>query len=59
VTQIRSPVLLVPCFFWFTQNSKDLVAAFLAIGRELLITARVLIATRRRAEMHDLTANFE
>src|SRR3981081_4437312 len=38
---------------------KRLSSCILAIGRELLITARVLIAIRRGAEMHDLTANFE
>jgi hypothetical protein len=58
VTQIRSPVLLLPYFFWFTKI-KRLSGTFSAIGREFLITALVLIATRYRAEVHDLTTGVE
>jgi hypothetical protein len=58
VTQIRSPVLLLPYFFWFTKI-KRLSGTFSAIGREFLSTTRVFIAALCRAKMHDFTAYHE
>jgi len=53
VTQIRSPVLLLPCFLGYPK-SKPNCAGILAAGGELLFVSRILIAASRRAKVQDL-----